>query len=477
MASLASARSQLLTGLAALGYALACAVLLVHNLYLGALAALAPALALAVLMAHSGSVATLRSRAAAAWLLLLAAASPWQTLSVTSDGAVSAGSEADAAKFLITALAFALALIVRAPRVRYTWPVKALLTYAAIAALGGLAGADPGSSVVRAIRLAAVVIAVVWLSGRLERPRLATLFTGFCAGVSLIALAARAGGLSGSRLYGSRLDGYLPPLHPNALGFLAAAALLCAAALLARGEMRPRVFVLLAPLLVLTLALTESRTSMIGLVVGLLALAGPRLAARGPVIVGLLAVALLAGAFLQTNTESRPLSGLLTHNGSTTTTATLGSRVSEWESVLRLNDSAASVAVGQGLAAKSVAVNLVSAQYAPVDGTWPAAYLSAGLVGLLTLAAAVLVTLRAAIRRRDDLAIAIVVFLIVSSLTTDIFNDVTIALLLMLATTAVEFARPVALARPTPTPGPTRELRPAAAPERAQARGHARVWA
>jgi hypothetical protein len=328
MASLASARSQLLTGLAALGYALACAVLLVHNLYLGALAALAPALALAVLMAHSGSVATLRSRAAAAWLLLLAAASPWQTLSVTSDGAVSAGSEADAAKFLITALAFALALIVRAPRVRYTWPVKALLTYAAIAALGGLAGADPGSSVVRAIRLAAVVIAVVWLSGRLERPRLATLFTGFCAGVSLIALAARAGGLSGSRLYGSRLDGYLPPLHPNALGFLAAAALLCAAALLARGEMRPRVFVLLAPLLVLTLALTESRTSMIGLVVGLLALAGPRLAARGPVIVGLLAVALLACSLTTAAPPPQPRSARASPSGNRFCDSTTARRAS-----------------------------------------------------------------------------------------------------------------------------------------------------
>jgi O-antigen ligase len=454
MALFTSARTPLLAGMAALAYALVCAALLVENLYLGALAALAPALLLAVLAVRSssGSLMSVRGRAAAAWLLLLAAASPWQTLSVTSTGAIAAGSEADAAKFLVSAVAFALALLVRPVRPRYPWPVKALLAYAALAALGGLAGPDPASSSFRAIRFAAVMIALVWLTGSLDRTRLAKLFIGFCSVVSLTALAAHAAGLPGSHLYGSRLDGYLPPLHPNALGFLAAAALLCAAALLARGEMRLKVFAFAAPLLVLTLALTQSRTSMIGLVVGLLALAGPRLASRGPVIVGMLALGLLAGFFVQTNTESQPFNSLLTHNGSTTTTATLGSRVSEWESVLRLNDSVTRVAAGQGLAAKSVAVNLASAQYAPVDGTWPAAYLSAGLLGVLALAAAVLVTLRSVLGRRDDFALAIVVFLIVSSLTTDAFNDVTIALLLMLATTAGDLVRPEASRRAARAP-------------------------
>ena len=176
-------------------------------------------------------------------------------------------------------------------------------------------------------------------------------------------------------------------------------------------------------------------------IIGLLALAAPRFGTRGPPILGALALALLVGFYLQANTEAQPLSALLTHNGSTTTTATLGSRFSEWESVLKLNDTPVRAAVGQGLAAKSVAVELASAQVASVDGTWPAAYLSAGLIGVLALAAFVLAALRTAIRRRDEQAIALVAFLIVSSLTTDIFNDVTIALLLMLATVTGMYER------------------------------------
>jgi len=428
-----SARTPLLAGMAALAYSLVCAALLVENLYLGALAALAPALLLAVLAVRSssGSLVSVRGRAAAAWLLLLAAASPWQTLSVTSTGAIAAGSEADAAKFLVSAVAFALALLVRPVRPRYPWPVKSLLAYAALAALGGLAGPDPASSSFRAIRFAAVAIALVWLTGSLDRTRLAKLFTWFCAAVSLIALAARVAGLAGSHLYGSRLDGYLPPLHPNSLGLLAAAGLLCGAALLARRELPARAFLAPAAILALALVLSQSRTSMLALLVGLLALAGPRMATRGPAIVGLLALALLVGVFIQTNSESQPLSALLTHNGATTATGTLGSRFSEWESVLALNDRAVSVAVGQGLAAKSVAVHLSSARYAPVDGTWPAAYLSAGLIGVLALACAVLSVLRAATRRRDDFALAIVCFLVVSSLTADVFNDVTAGLILL----------------------------------------------
>lgn len=371
--------------------------------------------------------------------MLVVAACPWQTLAVTAYGEVNAGSGADAAKLLVTAIAAALAFLVRVPRLKYSWPVKALLGYALVTALGALGGTDPSSSLERAFRFAAVAIAIVWITSRLTRLRLAVLFLQFSTAISFIALAGRATGLSPLGQEG-RLAGYLPPLQPNVLGILAASGLLCAAALFTRKELPLRIFALSTPILAVALLSTQSRTSMIALLVGLLALAGPRMTTRGPLIVGVIAFIFLTVALIQTNTQSQPLTSLLTHNGHTTTTASLGSRASEWEAVLQLNNTPLKQALGQGLAAKSVEVDLTSARYAPVDGSWPAAYLSAGVVGTLILASAVLAYLHIAIRRRDEFAVAIIVFLIVNSLIADVFNDITVALILLLSVGGANFA-------------------------------------
>lgn len=424
--------SRIILGLVVFAYALLCAGLLVHNTSLGAAAAVAPGVTLLFVQTRTTSALALSRRATLAWLILVVAACPWQTLSVTAYGEVSAGSTADAAKFAVTGLACVLAFQVRIPRLKYSWSIKAIIIYTLVTALGALAGTDPSSSLLRAARFAMVVIAVVWITGRLPRAYLAKLFVQFSFTISLIALAGNATGLS-SLGRESRLAGYLPPLPPNVLGILAASGLLCAAALLARRELTFKVFAMAASILGVVLILTQSRTSMIALLVGLLVLAGPRLATRGSLIVGLLACSFLVAALIQTNTNSQPVTSLLTHNGNTTTTSSLGSRVSEWEAVLQLNDTPLKQAIGQGLAAKSVEVNLTSARYAPVDGSWPAAYLSAGLIGVLILASAIIAALRRAIRNRDEFAAAVIVFLIVNSLVADVFNDITVALILLLS--------------------------------------------
>jgi hypothetical protein len=426
-------------GLAVLVYALFCAGLLVHSVYMGIAAAVAPGLALLFVQAQTISTAFVSRRATVAWLALVVAACPWQTLAVTAYGEVQTGSAADAAKLILTGMACALAFLVRVPRLRYSWPVKALLGYALVTALGALAGADPSSSLQRAVRFIIVILAVVWITSRLPRAYLGRLFVQLSLAISVIALMGRAVGLSPLGQEG-RLAGYLPPLPPNVLGILAAAGLLCAAALLARRELTVRMFALVAPVLGVVLLLTQSRTSMVGLLVGLLALAGPRLTTRGPLIVGLIAFALVVAGLVQTTTNSRPLTSLLTHNGKTTTTASLGSRTSEWKAVLQLNNTNLKQAVGQGLAAKSVEVNLSSTRYAPVDGSWPAAYLSAGLVGVLLLASAVIAFVRMAIREHDDLALAIIAFLVVNSLAADVFNDITVVLILLLSVGGYNFA-------------------------------------
>lgn len=419
---------------AAVVYALICAELLVLNVYLAVAVGLLPPLALVLLRPHASSAAALSRRASLAWLLLIVAACPWQVLSVTAYGEVSPASEAGFAKFAVTALACLLAFIVRAPESRrYSWAVIALLLYALIAALGGLDTATPISSLLRTGRFVIVCISVLWLCSRLTTRRLATTFMQFSVLVSVGALAARIGGFPSSYQYGARLAGYLPPLQPNALGVIAVGGLICATALLARRSLTSGWFVLTVCILGPTLILSQSRTSMIGFILSLVVLASLRLSTRSFVIIGLLAAGISVALFIQTNTQSRPLESLLTHNHSTTTTATLGARTSEWSAALRANSTLRTRALGQGLATKSVEVNLRSAQYAPVDGSWPASYLSAGVFGLLFLTVSVLAAVRIAWRRRDELAIMMIAYLIVSSIVTDVFNDISIGLILFLS--------------------------------------------
>jgi len=422
--------SNLLIAFAASAYALLCADLLVHNTYLGVAAAVLPGAAVVPFQTRLASATLMRRQSIFVWLVLVAVAPPWQSVPVTADGSISTSSAVDAVKLLATTLAVGLAFIGRVPNLKYPFTVKALLGYATVAVLGALATDSP-SSLLRAARFAAVVLATIWVTGHLSRHRLTLLFVQFSVVVSFISLVARAAGLGSA--FGSRLAGYLPPLHPNVLGLLAAGGLLCLTASLARKELRFRAFAMTAPILTLTVILTQSRTSIVGLLGGLLALAVPHLRSRAPIILGVLGSALVIAALIQTNTQSHPLTSLLTHNGSTSTTATLGSRVSEWTAVQELNKKSLTQAVGQGLAAKTVEVDLRSAQYASVDGTWVAAYLSAGVLGVIILAISVLAALRMAIRSHDDLAVAVIVFLIINSLVADVFNDVTIGLVLFLS--------------------------------------------
>jgi hypothetical protein len=420
----------LLILLIASAYGLLCAGLLVQNLYIGIAVAALPGLAAAILQIRLGSTVVPNRQAIVAWLILVVVAAPWQLLAVTAAGSVSVTSPTDVAKLAATTFAVSLAFLGRVRLLKYSITVKLLLGYAAVAVLGALA-ADSSSSLLRAARFAAVVLAVAWVTSRITRRRLTVLFVQFSVAVSVISLAGRAAGVSSS--LGGRLGGYLLPLHPNTLGFLAAGGLLCATALLVRQELTLPAFSMATPILAMTLVLTQSRTSMIGLVGGLLALTIVLLRSRALLIVAVLTSALLIAGLIQTDTRARPLTALLTHDESTSTTGTLGSRLSEWKAVARLNGGTLTRAVGQGLGAKTVEVNLISAQYASVDGTWVAAYLAAGLVGTLILALSVLVALRVAVRRRDDLAVAVITFLIITSLVADVFDDVSMGLVLFVS--------------------------------------------
>lgn len=410
-------------------YAALCAGLLLYDIYLATLVAAAPAFAS---MLFVDSVAATRVQIGAAWVVLFVAAAPWQMATTAIDtGAVDTGSGVTAIKVFLTAAALGLAALRRRQTATVPLAVKILLAYALVVAISGVLGSDPDSSTLRAVRLAAVVVGAAWLASHFTQRQLVLLVVSTALIISVLALGARWGGIAVSA--DARLAGYLPPLHPNGLGLIAASSLLCATALLVRRQITLKVFVVCVAVLGTTVVLTQSRTSVLALIVGLLALSAPGMRAKGPAIVYTLVAAFLVAGFVQTFTTTAPLTRFLTHNGSATVTGTLGTRQSAWRAAWDENAGPRRQLLGDGLASKSVEINLASARFASVDGTWPAAYLSAGIIGVLVLAAAIVSALRSALRRRDSLAVALCAFLLTTSVVVSVFNDITAGLLLLVS--------------------------------------------
>ncbi len=415
-----------------------CLFAFAHSISAAVALASLPLLWLAFLALSRAIVTRPTRMAEMSWLALLAAAPPWQASAVTAAGAVSVEAGSDPAKLVVTGIAFGVLFFCRPVGSKYAWPVKALLAYGVISFIGAGLGTDATSSVLRSVRWVAVVLAVTWASQQLSRRRLALLTVLLAAVVSVAALFGAAAGLTVSE--GGRLGGYLPPLQPNDLGVISATGALCAIVLLLRGEIPRLFFGVSAPLLVATLALTESRASMAGLLIALFVLAFPRLQRHGPTLMCVMIVAFLGLLILQENTSVQPLSAALTHNGTTSTTSTLGSRTSEWKSVAELNVTYVEKLFGQGLADKTVPVVLPYTAYATLDGTWPSAYLSVGAVGVLVLAGGVLAAIRMAWSRRDGFALALIALLVSNSLVEDTFNDVSTSVVLFLSIGVVGLA-------------------------------------
>ena len=413
------------------GYAAVCATVVVRNVAGGAALDVLPAICLATVEFYRYVTAVPGRLAALSWILLIATAAPWQTNRVTAAGVVTVTSGTDAAKLVVTTIAFVLAFMGRSRSVSFPWPVKALLVYASISVLGAFTGPDVMSSLYRSVRLMMVVLAVTWAASRLPRRRLAFLAVLFATAICVFAIVGAEAGLVAK--VDGRLGGYIPPLQANDLAIIAASGALCGLVLWMRGELRRSVFAVAIAIALVTLALTESRASIIGLVVALLVLGVPRLEKRGPIIVGIMIAAFTVTVFIQANTSAQPITAALTHNGTTSTTSTLTSRTSEWQSVGALNVTYPEKLFGQGLADKTVPVDLPYTAYASLDGTWPSAYLSAGILGALTLAGAVLVAAWSAWRRRDGFALALIALLLTNSLVEDTFNDVSTSVVLFIS--------------------------------------------
>jgi hypothetical protein len=193
----------------------------------------------------------------------------------------------------------------------------------------------------------------------------------------------------------------------------------------------------MAPVLAVALGLTQSRTSFIALFVCLVVLLATRARARVASVLWLTALALIvaaAAAMVQTNTTYQPVSHLLTHGGKSPLASALDSRFTEMEAALATNDTYPTKLFGLGLAAKSVRVDQPWAQYAPVDNSWYAANHSAGVLGVLLLALAVIGSFFIAARARSVIALTILVYIVVQSITAGAtLDDISVGLVLLVA--------------------------------------------
>jgi hypothetical protein len=305
-----------------------------------------------------------------------------------------------------------------------------MLAFSTLALFSAFLGEDIFSSISRAIRLAAVILAVFWCTTRLDQKQLIQVFVAFATSVCSVSLIALVTGFE-SPMDG-RLQGAILPLHPNNLGILAAAGLLCVVYATTGGALRRWVIVFGAAILGVSLLLTQSRTAVAAFTVGLVAIALPELRVRGRQVAAVVVAVVSIVAILEFGTDYGPINYVLTHDQTTTVTGNLDVRVSAWNSAFQTNDTVLRVLFGSGLAAKSVVVNLSSAAFTSVDGTWPSAYLSGGIVGATLLAVIVLLSSIGVFVSRNGLAFGMAVLMIVSSLVASVFNDVTLGLVIWL---------------------------------------------
>ena len=367
-------------------------------------------------------------------LLLLLTAVPWQSTATTALGTASFDSGTEKYKLAISGLAILAAAKWRARGIR--WPTISwlLIGYAAVAVVAGAMGPDLHSSLFRSIRFVAVVVAVCWIAPHFDTDYLASLLVSFAFWISAISLSAYITGRSVSS--DGRLGGFPIPLHPNMLGFIAGLGLL-SLVFLAVEEHIPRIRVAYsAPILAVTLGLTGSRTSLGAFAVGLAVLLAPRLRRRGMSVVWLATSALVGTLIVQTSTSYHPLGSVLTRGGQSPVASALDSRFAAQRSVLDTADTTSAKLIGNGLAAKSVSVKLPYTSSAPVDNSFFAAYHSSGGLGVTLVLFAVIGAFFVVLRGDSIIGFGILTFVVISSLTATVLDDVSYGLVVLLALTA-----------------------------------------
>jgi len=370
-----------------------------------------------------------------AWLLLLVTAIPWFShiapTALNTHGIASAGGLSGSQSYLNFGLALigiVIAFFRGDKAIRLSPSVILIFVYAGITVIGaGLANLSIAAAGLLAIRLVVCVLASLWVLQRAGLKPLLLSTAWLACAISVVSVGAYLVGLNH---FVVGLPGFLPPMQSNGLGAIAAIGILILLDVrMSMGKLALSWWIGLATLGI-TLILTDSRTSFLGLFLAVLVLLLTH--RRSRIVVGLLLLTLTFSAvsFVHVGNQSI-LNDVISKGHSTSALTNLTVRFDEGSAAIAAQKTDAEKVFGQGLPQKYVSIPGLRKRLAPVDGGWYAAYLESGLVGATVLALAVLVGGWSVLRRRVRIGIGLWVLLLVISLTQALYNDLSIGLILL----------------------------------------------
>jgi hypothetical protein len=280
-------------------------------------------------------------------------------------------------KAALTLLALAIALVM--PRKPGAWgkfrasPVLWLGGYLTISVIGAILNSDGFASIVLAIRLSLMALALLLLivSNPWE-----DVISAIATSMLLLAAFGALTGLSSLAETG-RLYGGIPPLNANEIALLVSLPILLLFWKCVESKASHFEYLALLPLLGVVW-LTGARTTMAALVVALMLVVATT--SRVPqVVAAVLAAAIPVVLYI---TYFTPWVNDFAGRGGTSGITTLNSRTVAWTAAVRYSDTLTESLFGSGLALKTIPVSAMYRTEQILDSTWMSALIQVGYLGI-----------------------------------------------------------------------------------------------
>lgn len=311
------------------------------------------------------------------------------------------------AKALLIMVAFLLAGLPRRPvRPVPAGPAVFLAGYLSVTTVGALMAGTLASTAVVVVRVLLVAGALLLLVAAYGAQTVANGAFWLFFGVVIVATVTGGGSLSTGRLRGG-----LPPLHPNELALLASLCLVWIVARFLQARDGPADYAAAASLFGVVY-LTGSRTTLLALLVALVAMLRwvSRISLSG-VVAALCALPALGYALTSTNLVAATVS-----RGGDESVSTLSNRTIAWEAASRAVQGWEDLLFGRGLSVKRVEVPGQWWNEQILDSSWVSALLQAGVLGLVVVLVWLLAVLWRSWRNPGSLAAVWLGWLVLLSL-------------------------------------------------------------
>jgi hypothetical protein len=375
-----------------------------------------------------------------AWVLLLFSSIAWASNSskpgaanahgIAASGGLS-GTQGDV-KLLFVFTALAIILV----KGRFSTKLNGTIVLIGVYGIWSLIGAflshlDVFAALESTLRLGLSVLMAVWIVRSTRIKPLLLSAAWMTSAIAFTSLAAYAVGEN--PVHQGGLGGYLPPLQANGLGgLMAIGGLIIIDLWMSRGWLS-RGWWLGLLVTVVALGLTDSRSSIGALGLGVMVLLVAH--RKGKTLVVLIVVGLLALGVSTFHIGSTTILDTIIDKGhSSSSTATLARRVDEGAAAIAAQKNLKEKTFGQGIPQHFV-MQVGVKGLEPVDTSWYASYLEAGLGGVLIMFFAVLNAGRIVAKRRFTVGIGLWLVIFTLSITSTIFNDLSPGMLLVVALT------------------------------------------